>query len=117
MGKQDTHGPDLTHFRMCKVLLDQLPTLGFYILFLNNGSLHLPITAVETEAEALKAQGSEDAHKIVLTGRYPYRLWRLGVKDMPIMLLAEHGTLEGLLNDAASRQYRTYQSGPGVSNP
>lgn len=117
MGKQDTRGPALTHFRMCKVLFDQLPKLGFYILSFNNGSLNLPITAVETKAEALKARGPQDAHKIVLTGKYPYRLWRLGLKDMPIMLLAEHGTLEALSNDALSRQYLTYQSGPGVPNP
>lgn len=104
--------PLLTHFLMCKVLLDQLPAIGYYVLTIVNGSLNLPFKAVETKEEALSL--SEDGQKIVLTGKYQYRLWRLGVKDMPIMLLAEHSSLDALNKDASTRNIKTYMSGPGV---
>jgi len=102
------------HFTMCRALLDQLPGVGYYVLFVVNGTLNLPITAVETQAEALSAEAHEGAHKIILTGKRPYRLWRLGVKDMPIMLLAEHSTFASLQNDAHARSYAVHQSGPDV---
>ena len=109
---RDTNSPLLAHFLFCKVLLDQLPAIGYYVLTIVNGSLNLPIKAVETKEEALSL--SEDAQKIVLTGKYQYRLWRLGVKDMPIMLLAEHSSLDALKKDASTRNIKTYMSGPGV---
>ena len=99
---------------MCKVLLDQLPAIGFYVLSIVNGSLNLPIRAVETKEEALELSLNEDAQNILLTGKYQYRLWRIGIKDMPIMLLAEHPSFEALNKDAASRSFQTFMSGPGV---
>lgn len=111
---RDTNSPLITHFLMCKVLLDQLPAIGYYVLSIVNGSLNLPIKAVETKQEAFELTQIEDAQKIMLTGKHQYRLWRLGIKDMPIMLVAEHSTLEALNKDAGTRNFKTYMSGPGV---
>lgn len=112
---REQSNPFLDHFLMCKVLLDQLPAVGYYVLTIVNGSLNLPIKAVETKEEAQQLISVQDAEKIMLTGKYQYRLWRIGIKDMPIMLLAEHSSLDALNKDAASRSFQTYMSGPGVN--
>lgn len=103
-------------FILYKIMLDQLPQVGYYVLFFKHGvSLMMPITSVETIAEAENVADRPDHHKVILTGSTPYRQWQLGVKGAPVILLAEFDTKEKLDFAVSLKKTKTYMSGPETS--
>ena len=103
-------------FILYKIMLDQLPPIGYYVLFFKHGvSLMMPITSVETLVEAENVADRPDYHKIILTGHCPYREWQLGLNDAPIILLAEFESKDKLDFAVTLRKGKTYMSGPKTS--
>lgn len=100
-------------FALYRTLLDQLPERGYYVFFLKNGyNLILPMTAVDTLAEAAAVPQKAGHTKVVLNGRRPFRLWQLDFGE--IQLVNEYDTRELLDVAAIARPMRAFKSGPGL---
>lgn len=106
-------------FATYRALLDQLPNYGFYVLFFKEGvSLMLPMKTFETRAEVKAVEERDGYTKVVLDGRYQFRLWFLGLPTSTteggITLVSEHLTKEEMDLKASTSRINFMKSGPGV---
>ena len=106
-------------FSTYRALLDQLPERGFYVLFFKEGvSLMLPMNTFETREEVNAVEDRPGYTKVVLDGRFPFRLWFLGLPTMTteggITLVSEHPTRDELELKAGTSKIEFLKSGPGV---